>query len=227
MKSRYAGGDAVRSSARWPLLGTSLAVLVMTASAFAGSGAAAVALIRQHPSSSLLWKTVTSSPAEVMLDWPSGAATAAVSVDGVVLTSIDDPAVVSVSVPLALPDKEAAERMITLGVTYSDADGTVLKSESVQLALVCGAGGVAARIRDPDRFFWTRADAAKAILPVMEGAASLVIGGEEVQPVPSAPGWYWWKSASPRPTLLSLTLDDGTVYGNSVRCPGGFLLFMK
>ena len=129
-----------------------IACLLAAASvaAYAGSaegGNSASAIVRQDPSSSLLWKTITSSPADVMLDWPKGAVKAVISVDGVVRATVTDPLAASAAVPFVFPASEAEERMVTVSAAYFDGEGTVLKESEVELALVCKADSGTVRHR--------------------------------------------------------------------------------
>lgn len=193
----------------------------------AAGGNSASALVRQHPSSSLLWKTVTSPRMDVMLDWPEGAVKAVVTVDGAVRATVTDPLVASAEISFDLPASEAEERMITLAAAYLDGEETVLDESEVMLALVRGVGSRAFRCRAEDGREWGKANAKSAVLPIPENAATLTVGGETVLDSPSAPGWYWWKRVPSVSTALALALDDGSVYENSVCGLTGFTIILK
>jgi hypothetical protein len=185
------------------------------------------AIVRQHPQTSLLWKTVTSSRMDVMLDWPKGAVSAAVAVDGEVRASVADPLAASAEVSFNLPASEAEERTVTLTAAYFDGEGNVLKESEVELALVCKADSGAVRHRPAGSREWGKAYAKSAVLPIPENAAELTVGGESVADMPSAPGWYWWRRVPSSPTALALTLDDGSVCENSVCGPAGLTIILK
>ena len=186
--------------------------------AHAVHGAEATALIRQHPEKSLLWKTVTAPEMEIMLDWPTGATHAVLSVDGAVRTTVDSAATASTRLSFTLPSTPAEERTVTLSVAYLDGAEGVVGSGEAKLGLVCLADGVASvPVRAEDSREWHRAEAASAVLPVPEGATSLSIGGTTVLAAPIAPDWYWWHPIRGVPVPLALTLEDGTVCGNTVR----------
>jgi hypothetical protein len=201
------------------------AALVAGYTGIAGDSAAAI--VRQDPSSSLLWKTVTSSRMDVMLDWPKGAVSAAVAVDGEVRASVADPLAASAEISFNLPASEAEERTVTLTAAYFDGEGNVLKESEVELALVCKADSGAVRHRPAGSREWGKAYAKSVVLPIPENAAELTVGGESVADMPSAPGWYWWRRVPSSPTALALTLDDENVCENSVCGPAGLTIILK
>ncbi len=183
-----------------------------------GTEVSATALIRQDPGASLLWKTVTAPEVEVMLDWPAGATHAVLSVDGAVRATVNDATVASTNISFALPTTPADERTVTLSVAYLDGTDGVVGSDEAKLGLVCGTGGASAvAIRAADSKDWHRAGASSAVLPVMEGATSLSIGGATVLASPTAPDWYWWRPIGGSATALALALEGGTVCENTVR----------
>ena len=199
-----------------------LPALVVTAfavvSAAFGSEMTASALIRQNPGASLLWKTVTTPEVEVMLDWPTGATHAVLSVDGAVRATVNDASVASTNISFALPSAPADEKVVTLSVSYLDGMEAVVGSDEAKLGLVCGTDGVSAiPIRAADSGAWRKAGATSAVLPVLEGTASLSIGGATVLTSPTAPDWYWWHPIGGAATALTLTLEDSTAYANMVR----------
>jgi hypothetical protein len=164
---------------------------------------------------------------DVMLDWPKGAVSAAVAVDGEVRASVADPLAASAEVSFNLPASEAEERTVTLTAAYFDGEGNVLKESEVELALVCKADSRAVRHRPAGSREWGKAYAKSAVLPIPENAAELTVGGESVADMPSAPGWYWWRRVPSSPTALALTLDDGNVCENSVCGPAGLTIILK
>ena len=183
-----------------------------------GTEVSATALIRQDPGASLLWTTVTAPEVEVMLDWPAGATHAVLSVDGAVRATVNDATVASTNISFALPTTPADERTVTLSVAYLDGTDGVVGSDEAKLGLVCGTGGASAvAIRAVDSKDWHRAGASSAVLPVMEGATSLSIGGATVLASPTAPDWYWWRPIGGSATALALALEGGTVCENTVR----------
>ena len=187
-------------------------------SAAFGTEMTASALIRQDLGASLLWKTVTTPEVEVMLDWPTGATHAVLSVDGAVRAAVNNASVTSTNISFALPSTPAEERTVTLSVSYLDGSEAVVGSDEAKLGLVCGTDGVSAiPIRAADSGAWHKAGATSAVLPVLESTASLSIGGATVLTSPTAPDWYWWHPISGAATALTLTLEDSTAYANMVR----------
>ena len=209
-----------------------LQALVVTAlaavSAVFGSEMTVSALIRQDPDTSLLWKTVTTPEVEVMLDWPAGATHAVLSVDGAVLATVGDASVASTNISFALPSTPAEERTVTLSVSYLDGEDGVVGADEAKLGLVCGTDGASAvPIRAANSGAWRKAGAASAVLPVLEGATSLSIGGATVLASPTAPDWYWWHPISGSATPLALALEGGTVCENMVRGIAGAAFIIR
>ena len=196
-----------------------LAVTAFAAvSAVFGSEMTVSALIRQDPEASLLWKTVMTPEVEVMLDWPAGATHAVLSVDGEVRATVSDASVTSTNLSFALPSAPADEKVVMLSVSYLDAEEAVVGSDEAQLGLVCSLGAsVAIPVRKADSGAWHKAGATSAVLPVLENAATLSIGGATVLTSPTAPSWYWWHPIGGAATTLALTLEDSTAYENRVR----------
>lgn len=183
-----------------------------------GAEVTASALIRQHPEKSLLWKTVTTPEVEIMLDWPIGATHAVLSVDGATRATVNDAAVTSTNLSFALPSAPADEKVVTLSVSYLDAEEAVVGSDEAKLGLVCSVGtSVAIPFRTADSGAWHKSGATSAVLPIPENTATLSIGGATVLTAPTAPSWYWWCPIGGAATALALTLEDSTAYANSVR----------
>lgn len=206
-----------------------LAVAVFAASsAVFGSEMTVSALIRQDPGSSLLWKTVMTPEVEVMLDWPTGATHAELSVDGVAQATVSDASVASTNISFALPSAPADEKVVTLSVSYLDAGDAVVGADEVQLGLVCSVGAsVVIPFRAENSGAWHKARATSAVLPVLEDAATLSIDGATVLTSPTAPSWYWWHPIGGAATSLALTLEDSTAYANMVRGIAGALLVIR
>lgn len=204
-----------------------VAVAAIAASGVVSAVSADTVVIRQNPSSSLLWKTVSSPEMEVMLDWPSGAASAVVSVDGVVKASVADAGIASVMVPFSLPSAPGDERIVTLAAQYLDSNGALLASGEASLALVCGTQSDAVPVKMPGSPLWRKAAAKSAVLPVLDGASALSVGGESVLPPPEAPGWHWWRNIGAAPAALALELTDGTLYEASVRGVAGMSIVFR
>jgi hypothetical protein len=81
--------------------------------------------------------------------------------------------------------------------------------------------------RSSGNFAWHRAGAKSAVLPLPDDAVALSVNGETVQNLPAAPGWYWLNPIPSCPTELSLALEDGTGYENSVRGLAGLMIHLK
>ncbi|MBQ3340725.1 MAG: hypothetical protein IJG84_02435 [Kiritimatiellae bacterium] len=185
-------------------------------------------LVRQDPSASLLWKTVTAPSMEVMLDWPDGASRAVLSVDGEVRATVYDATVASTNISFALPSTPAGERMVTLSVSYLDGTDAVVGSDEAKLGLVCGTDGVSSiPVRVADSGAWHKAGAASAVLPVLDGATSLSIGDTTVPVSPTPPDWYWWRSIGASATPIALALESGETCANTVRGIAGMSIVFR
>ena len=193
-----------------------------------GAEVTASALIRQDPEASLLWKTVMTPEVEVMLDWPTGATHAVLSVDGAARATVNDASVASTNISFALPSAPADERTVTLSVSYLDGMDALVGSDEVKLGLVCGVDGASAiPFRAADSREWHKAEASSAVLPVLEGATSLSIGGMTVLASPTAPDWYWWHPIHGATVPLALALESGETCANTVRGIAGMRIDFK
>lgn len=159
--------------------------------AYASEPAAIDALICVDPSASLSWKTVTSPSPQIALDWVDGAVCAVVSVDGREVAKTSDVASRSVTIPLALPDTVQDERVVNLMVSYMDANGAVVSTESVMLGLVVGTkDGDAVCVKDAARRgHWSRASVTHPVVLLPENVSDATLGGESLPLTMDAPGW--------------------------------------
>ena len=202
------------------------AAVLISSSSFANSSD--TVLVRQEPSASLLWKTVTAPSMEVMLDWPDGASRAVLSVDGEVRATVNDATVASTNISFALPSTPADERTVTLSVSYLDGTDAVVGSDEAKLGLVCGVDAVSSiPFRAADGGAWHKARAASAVLPVLEGATSLSIDGTTVLASPTPPDWYWWRSIGASATPIALALESGETCANTVRGIAGMSIVFR
>ena len=177
--------------------------LAALAAGSAASGAAPVvgtssaAFVCTDPSASLLWKTVTDAHMEVSVDWPEGAtvATLTVTPDCGAATTVSVPdGADTVSVAFALPEDEASERVVTLALAFTGADGAAVGylGQTATLGLVRGTSGTSARcVPNEASRRWGRLKGAHAVIPVPEGVESVTLDGGEAVAV-EAPGWLAW-----------------------------------
>lgn len=198
------------------------------AAVFGAYGVDTSAIIRQDPGASLLWKTVTAPDAEVMLDWPSGATHAVLSVDGIARVTVNDATLASTNISFTLPSTPAEEKTVTLSVSYLDGSDAVVGSDEAKLGLVCGVDGASTiQIRDAAGRAWHKAGASSAVLPVPEETASLSIDGATVLSSPVCPDWYWWHPIPGRTVALSLSLECGSSYENTVSGTTGMVIIYR
>lgn len=186
-------------------------------------------VFRSDPASSLLWKTVTSSDVEMVLDWPGGATRAELSIvypDGHAdVTPLDDPAAGSATVHFGLPADAASETVVRASVTYYAAE-TPLKTDTASLGLVQGTG-VAATVpfKSESSPLWARVKGA-AVLPIPEDAQALAIDNQAL-PALDAPGWYFWKPELGEHTLALSTAEADPIVRTVNAVGVGMLLLFR
>lgn len=211
------------------IAGTLCASVAVALCAVAGaSGATSTnALICVNPAESLSWKTVTAASSDVALDWPTGAVSAVVSVDGRTVATSSDVTADSVSVPFSLPSDATGERIITISVSYQDAEGTEVSAVSASLGLVVGTGvGDSVCVKDEARRgHWSRASVRHPVVLLPESVSNVTFGGEELSPTMDAPGWQTLALSGEGDLLTAVV--DGKPFSMSVGVRRAFMITVK
>lgn len=182
------------------------------------------------PEESLQWKTVMSASAALTLNWPSGAASALLTIktDGVVLvqTNITDTAArEALVIPAPLPATYEEERVLDLSIAYRDSGDKTLKAETARLGWVTGVNGNPTRIIPAASGRpWASVDR-YAVLPIPEGTTAFTV--DSAAQDYDAPGWWEWSGIRAGEHSLALTAPDGE-YAASLRAGGsGFIFFVR
>lgn len=209
--------------------GTLCASVAVALCAVAGaSGSASTnALICVNPAASLSWKTVTAASSNVALDWPTGAVTAVVSVDGTEVATSSDVTSDSVAVQFSLQGEATGERVIVLSVSYRDADGQELSSASASLGLVAGTkSGDAVCVKDEARRgHWARASVRRPVVLFPESVSDVTLGGKSISPSMGAPGWQTLALSGGGDMLTAVV--DGKPFSMSVGIRRAFMITVK
>lgn len=191
-------------------------------------GTASGVFVCTDPVRSLLWKTVTAERVEIPVAWPAGAvaATLTVTPNGGVPATIPVPdGADALPVEFVLPDDEAAERVVTLTLAFTDADGAPLDGlgQVATLGLVRGTCGRSARcVPNEGARRWRRRKEGRAVVPVPEGVESLSLDGGASAAV-EAPGWFAWNGLANGPHEIA----GGEASVTFEVVPGGVAIFIR
>ncbi len=177
-------------------------LLLLSAAPFAlpvhGEATANVSLCL-NPEKSIVWKTAT-SPIAVDLSWPKGATAAKVAVyDGVRRTprlyEWNDTSVTSGAIDIAAPLAEDDERVLSLTLSFTDAQGATIETRTARVGLVRGVDGAAFRVLGANvpASVWQYVGH-HAVLPYPDVATGLSVDGVDVAGL-VAPDWYLAKAA--------------------------------
>jgi len=147
-------------------------------------------------SSSIIWKTATTSAEGISIDWPDGAASAQLCADAHIgsafVTNITDLTVKEVAFPLSLPTAEDGERVVDLTLSFFDSSSAEIASErrTARVGLVRGVAGSPFRclpLGEVCAGKWIKAKD-HCVIPVSEGMSGLAVDGEPIVAT-DAPGW--------------------------------------
>jgi hypothetical protein len=202
----------------------------MGACVVTGGGAYAAqqsAMVCLDPSAAILWQTVTSANPSVELDWPEGAASVAILVDGKESSRSENAAQTSITVPLAIPVAREAERVIVLEAVYSDASGCEIRRDAAELALVLGVdGGEFTFIASEGNARWGVFPGKIAVVPIPEETVSLSVDGTPVDGL-SAPGWYEWNGITSAGHSLELVQGANLFTAWVMRLKAGMRMILR
>jgi hypothetical protein len=191
------------------------------------SAAQQSAMVCLNPKAALLWKTVSSANPSVELDWPEGAASVAILVDGKEAACSENAAQTSITVPLAIPVAREAERVIVLEAVYSDASGGEIRRDAAELALVLGVdGGEFTFIASEENARWGVFPGKIAVVPVPEETVSLSVDGTLVDGL-SAPGWYEWNGITSAGHSLELVQGANLFTAWVMRLKAGMRMILR
>ena len=182
------------------------------------------------PEESLQWKTVMSASAALTLNWPSGAASALLTIeaDGVVLvqTNITDTAAhEALVIPSPLPATYEEERVLDLSITYRDSGDDTLKEETARVGWVTGVAGNATRlIPAAGGKPWASVEK-YAVLPIPEGTTAFTV--DSAAQDYDAPGWWEWSRIKAGEHSLALTASGEDFLASLMGKGGGFAIIVR
>ena len=182
------------------------------------------------PEESLQWKTVMSASAALTLNWPSGAASALLTIktDGVVLVQtniIDTAAHEALVSPSPLPATYEEERVLDLSITYRDSGDDTLKEETARVGWVTGVDGCPTRlVTAADGKPWTSVEK-YAVLPIPEGTTAFTV--DSAAQDYDAPGWWEWSRIRSGEHSLSLTASGEDFLASLMGKGGGFAIIVR
>lgn len=182
------------------------------------------------PEESLQWKTVMSASAALTLNWPSGAASALLTIktDGVVLvqTNITDTAAhEALVIPSPLPATYEEERVLDLSITYRDSGDDTLKEETARVGWVTGVDGHPTRlVTAADGKPWTSVEK-YAVLPIPGGTTAFTV--DSAAQDYDAPGWWEWSRIKAGEHSLALTAPGEDFFASLMGKGGGLAIFVR
>ena len=171
-----------------------------------------------------------SASAPVTLNWPTGAASARLTVtaDGAVVASAtisDTTATEAAVLPASLPGEYDEERVLVVTVEYLDGGDSIIQSDSARLGWVTGVGENATRLIPTGGGNQWKAVETYAVVPIPEDATALTVDST-VQTF-DAPGWWEWRNIRPGNHTLALETDSGNFLATLKAQGNGFMLIFK
>ena len=200
------------------------------AQAFGASATSATSVVWTKPEESLQWKTIMSASAPVALDWPTGAASAqlTVEVDGAVVASTnitDTTAREALVIPPTLPAEYAEERVLSLSVVYRNSGDAEITSASARLGWVTGVAGSGTRvITAASGKEWRKVDK-YAVLPIPEDTTAFSVDSASQEY--NAPGWWEWRRIASGDHALALTAGGEVFLATLTGGGGGFTIIVR
>ena len=201
-----------------PVLAAVGAVL-LSAGVLAADSASSFVFVNHDTSS--LWRTARSKSVTVPVDFPDGATSATLAVEGVGYSAnyeIAAPGPYAFQLPEAT--SPGAENTYTLTLTFDRGPG-----KTARLSLIAGLEDGAAgstRCLSQDNRGWPRVSGNRFTVPVPYGATSLEVNGTPVDT--GLGGAQGFLTLSGLPAVMDLVVPETTYHADIVRMPG-FLLF--
>jgi len=194
---------------------------LLSAGVLAADSASSFVFVNHDTSS--LWRTARSKSVTVPVDFPDGATSATLAVEGVGYSAnyeIAAPGPYAFQLPEAT--SPGAENTYTLTLTFDRGPGKTARL-SVITGLEAGAAG-STRCLSQDNRGWPRVSGNRFTVPVPYGATSLEIDGAPVDTgLDGAQGFF---TAGAVPAVLELVVGDTTNSVSIVEMPGS-LLFIR
>ena len=219
-----------RKATKFGLAAIAAVAFGLVAECYGAEASSAPTQVWVKPEESLQWKTVMSAGKPVALDWPTGAASAQLTIatDGAVVaqTNITDTAAREVLVlPPTLPAEYAEERILVVSVEYRDSSDAAISSATARLGWVTGVNGNGTRlIPAASGNAWKRVEK-YAVLPIPEDTTALTVDSASQEY--DAPGWWEWRRIAPVDHALALTAGGEEFFATLTGHGGGFVLIVR
>ena len=218
-----------RTTAKFGLAAIAVAAFGFVAECNGAAASSTPSAVWVKTEESLQWKTVMSAGKPIALDWPTGAASAqlTIAVDGklALQTNITDTAAREVLViPPTLPAEYAEERVLSLSIAYRDSSDAEISSATARLGWVTGVAGSGTRVVPTASGKEWREVNKYAVLPIPEGTTALSV--DSAGQTFDAPGWWEWSHVRAGEHELVLTAG-GDDFAATLRGLGvGFTLIV-
>ena len=219
-----------RTTAKFGLAAIAVVAFCLVAECHGAEASSTPSAVWIKPEESLQWKTVMSAGKPIALDWPTGAASAqlTVEVDGAVVASTnitDTTAREALVIPPTLPAEYAEERVLSLSVVYRDSGDAEITSASARLGWVTGVAGSGTRvIPAASGKEWTKVTK-YAVLPIPEDTTAFSVDSASQEY--DAPGWWEWRRIASGDHALALTAGGEDFPATLTGGGGGFTIIVR
>ena len=203
------------------------ALLTAIAAVAQGEGVTTNVVTYLNENSSIIWRTITETPARIALDWPKGSAsavlTAKIGAGQAQTVTLTDTTTNCCYVAFVIPAEHKDRNVVELSISYRDAEDSEISSSSVRLGLVDGVGqGASIPVSlDGSSITWRRFEGHE-VVQIPPDATGVTLDGAPVEC--DIPGWYCLDTAAGSHTL-AWTSASGTESATVVS-GGGFIMIV-
>lgn len=177
---------------------------------------------------SVIWRTIKTTPSKIALDWPSGAASAVLTMkagsNAAQSAVIDDTSATSINVVFTMPTQHADREVVVLSISYRDSSDAELKSKTVRLGLVdsIGNGASIATTLDGSTSQWRRYETHE-VVQIPPDATAVTLDGAPVDC--DIPGWFDLVVYGEH--TLAVETADGTESATVLKTGTGLLIIFQ
>ena len=168
----------------------STCLIVLAVGSIFGDNVSAPKFIMTETDTSSFWRTVSEFPLSLPVEYPPGAKTATLTVDGIGYHRVYEVSENPFSLDLSRPTTAWEENVYDLTLSFDD--GTTRRAK-VGAVRGVAAGSEADGVRcvfDSESKLWRRISGDRAVLSVPAGMVSLTVNGDPMDPgLGGAPGW--------------------------------------
>ena len=203
------------------------ALFAAVAAVAQGEGVTTNVVTYLNENASIIWRTITETPARIALDWPQGSASAVLAAkvgagpsQSVTLT---DTTTNSCYAAFVIPAAHKDRSVVELSISYRDAEDSEISSSSVRLGLVDGIGqGASIPVAlDGTSSTWRRFEG-REVVQIPPDATGVTLDGNPVEC--DIPGWCCLDTMAGQHTL-AWTSASGTESATIVNA-GGFIMIV-